>query len=102
MPDPTRLLGGAEEPFLTELCGYFFVRDGAASGDVSAAPLNDLNDVEVIQHVVERAVVGEAFEECADGVFGFHSGLGRRCPSSIVVWPQTCSDEGGRANKRLP
>ena len=38
-----------------------FVGNGPARRHVSPPPLNGLDDVQVVQHVIEGAVVGQAF-----------------------------------------
>jgi hypothetical protein len=43
----------------------------ATIGDVLPAKLNGLDHVEMIENVVERAVVWQALEELTDGLFYF-------------------------------
>jgi hypothetical protein len=72
-PFPSRLLGGAENPSATELLGRLLMRNRAAGLDVGQAALNLLDDVEMVDNIVQRAVIGKAVQEFLNLLLGFHA-----------------------------
>ena len=66
------LLGGAEDPFAAHLFGDLLMGDGPSRFDVRQTLFDSLDHVEVVQDVLERAVIRELVEEIANGVLGFH------------------------------
>jgi hypothetical protein len=64
-----------ELPFAAQVSSNLFVRNNLPSLAISRPPTNRLCNVEVIQHVIQAAVVGQAIEERAHGVFGRHERL---------------------------
>ena len=70
-----RLLNGPELPFAPELKGYLFMGEGSARIGVGHASRDGLNNVQMVQHVVETAVVWEPIEKRPDGLFRGHRNL---------------------------
>ena len=70
-----RLLDEPELPFAPQLESYLFMGEGSACLGVGHASGDGLDDVEVVQHVVETAVVWEPIEKCPNGLFRSHRNL---------------------------
>ena len=95
-----RLRRGAEQPFATELGRDLFVRNDPTDGTVSETTIDGLDDVEVVQDIVQAAIVGQSVEERAHGVFDGHSSLNKKNASSIrLVFRQAKSFRRGFAQQ---
>jgi len=66
----------------------------AAVGDVLPPELDCLNHIEVVQNVVECAVVWQALEELADGFLDFQRCLLRGESRPVYTPPRTRLQEG--------
>ena len=67
-----RLRRGPEQPFAAQVSGDLFVRNDAIRLDVCQASTDRLDDVQVIQHVVQAAIVWETVKKSSNGIFDGH------------------------------
>jgi hypothetical protein len=65
------------------------VRDNPAGFAVREAPPDRLHDVQVVQHVVEAAIVWETVEEFPNSIFGRHMNLGEDASSIRPAAPSS-------------
>ena len=75
MPIVPRLLHGPELPFASELEGYLLMGEGPARSSVGHAAIDGLDDVQVVEHVVQTAVIREPIEKHANCLFRGHPNL---------------------------
>ena len=59
----------ADQPFAAELVGNLFVWDCSASLDVGTALSHRLNDVQMIKHVVQAAIIREPIQQGSHCLF---------------------------------
>ena len=76
-----RLRAGAAQPSPTHGTLNFLMGNDASSGRVRLTALDRLQDIQVVQHVLHAAVIGQSIEERSDRLLclhqssSFHQGL---------------------------
>jgi hypothetical protein len=66
------LPAGAQNPFLAKLTLDLFMGPGSPGGDISSSALYSLNYVEMVENVIETAVIGEMLENGVNLLFRGH------------------------------
>ena len=81
-PTPTGLIrsilpGAVDQPFLAKLSGYLLVGYRAADFGVGLAALNGLQDVQMVLHIVQTAVVRQTVKKLLDALLDMHFHISR-------------------------
>lgn len=79
-----------------QLFSNFFVRNGLSSHGLGLTFMYSIEHIQMVEHVVDRAVIGEPFQERSDRVLGLHTGEYTRFPQTCpanpmlgVLWSRT-------------